>query len=119
MGQTTEIHLNDVRRAGAGMLAIAAVLPLLPAGAGVPCVLRAVTGIPCPFCGMTRAVVAAVHLDFPASLAFNPGGVVAVGIAIALLWRRRSRIAEIPSWVIPATLSVMWIYELFNYGVVG
>ena len=58
------------------MVAVAAVWPLLPSSAGIACPLRAATGVPCPFCGMTRAVVAAVHGHLGTSLAFNPGGIV-------------------------------------------
>lgn len=35
----------------------------------VGCPFRRLTGIPCPLCGMTRAVLSALRLDF--SLAFN------------------------------------------------
>ena len=50
---------------------------------------KTVTGIPCPFCGMTRAVVAGVHGDIVRSLAFNPGGLLVIALAIYVLIRAR------------------------------
>ena len=41
---------------------------LLPVHPPLACPLLARTGIPCPLCGMTRAVVAAVHGDIIGSL---------------------------------------------------
>src|SRR5262249_26796613 len=55
------VRTREARAVAAGMIAIAAVYPALPGHPSIACPLRAMTGIPCPFCGMTRAVVAAVH----------------------------------------------------------
>ena len=38
----------------------------------VPCIFLSLFRIPCPGCGMSRAVNAAVHLDFAASFAYHP-----------------------------------------------
>lgn len=52
-----------------GVLFIAwLVLYLLDIG----CVFRLMTGIPCPGCGMTRAWLAALRLDFAAAFAYHP-----------------------------------------------
>jgi hypothetical protein len=47
------------------------------------CVLKIVTGLPCPTCGATRAIMAMTRLDFGAALAMNPL-VVAAALAGAL-----------------------------------
>jgi len=97
------------------MLALAVVWPLLPTPGVTTCPLRLVTGVPCPFCGMTRSVVAAVHGDFVSSLVFNPGGIVIIALAIALLAAWRVRRVAIPVWALFVCFSALWAYQLFKY----
>jgi hypothetical protein len=111
--QTVDAH--HLRAAGAAMLGIAAIRPLLPVGLGPPCPLRTLTGIPCPFCGMTRSVTAVVHGHLGASLALNPAGIVAVLLAIALLLAWRVRRITYATWLVPLVLGLMWSYQLFKY----
>jgi hypothetical protein len=56
--------------AAAGLLLVpfAPVLARLAPG----CPFHALTGVPCPGCGTTRALVALAHGDFAGALAFNP-----------------------------------------------
>jgi hypothetical protein len=111
------VDLHDLRIAGAGMLAAAVLLPVLPGPNGVPCPLRSLTGVPCPLCGMTTSVTAAVHLDPLAALAANPAGILAVVVAVGLLVFRRRGQATVPAWAGPALLLLMWIWELVRVGV--
>jgi len=37
-----------------------------------PCMLRTLTGIPCPFCGSTRSLLAWSHFEIIKALCFNP-----------------------------------------------
>jgi hypothetical protein len=109
------IRTRELRVASAGMVAIAAAWPILP-HPGVACPLRAATGIPCPFCGMTRAVVAAVHGHLGAALAFNPGGLVVLLLALVAIarpaWLRR---AVAPPWILLAGLGALWVWNIgFN-----
>ena len=61
------------------------------------CLLKRLTGIPCPFCGTTRCLQACSRLDFAAALEWNPlalaacAGIAAWFIAWAVdrLWNRR------------------------------
>lgn len=39
---------------------------------GTPCVFKGITGIDCPFCGMTRAHLSLLHGDFSRAFAYNP-----------------------------------------------
>ncbi len=39
---------------------------------GSPCVFRVVTGVPCPGCGLTRAGIAFLHLDFRLAFFYHP-----------------------------------------------
>ena len=99
-----------------GMLAVAAVRPLMPIETVPPCPLRTVTGIPCPLCGMTRGVTAAVHGQLGRALELNPASIVLVLLAVLVLVTPRlpQRIA-IPVWVVCAVLGVMWSWQLFKY----
>ncbi len=40
-------------------------------GFAVPCVFRKITGLLCPGCGLTRAVLSCVRLDFARAFAYN------------------------------------------------
>jgi Protein of unknown function (DUF2752) len=109
-------HAHEIRAAASGMLAIAAAWPLLPLHPPVACPLRALTGVPCPLCGMTRAVVAAAHGHLATSLAFNPGGIFVLLLAIAAVvrpaWLTRLRL---PLWSILAVLGALWVWNIgFN-----
>jgi hypothetical protein len=97
------------------MLAAAAVLPALPGNPGLPCPLRTITGIPCPFCGMTTSVEATVHLQFGDALAANPAGVVLVIVAIVLLVLRPKSI-PVPMTVAVMAVGLMWVFELQRFG---
>jgi hypothetical protein len=109
------LDLKPLRVAGAAMLGIAAVRPALPGTDIVLCPLRRATGVPCPFCGMTRAVTAAVHGDIGASLFFNPGGLVVIALAILLLVAWRWRRAVVPVWAAIAFFGGLWAYQVFKY----
>ena len=106
------VRSRDVRAAAAGMITIAAVYPIVP-HPSVACPLRAATGIPCPLCGMTRAVVAAVHGHVGASLAFNPGGIVVLALALVALvrpeWLTRVRP---PWWSFAVVFGALWLWNV-------
>src|SRR5690242_19005577 len=106
------IELRDLRIAAAGMLGVALLWPALPAHPPNVCPLRSTTGIPCPFCRMTRAVLAAVHGHLMTSLRFNPAGVVVVLVAIVLIAGYRATRVRIPSWLLPVALALMWAWNL-------
>jgi len=91
------------------------------------CPLRNATGVPCPTCGGTHAVLALARGDLPAALRENP--LVTLGALLAALWtawavaatfwpparrlpslssRARRRLA----WTAAALLLANWLYEL-------
>ncbi len=97
------------------MLAVAAVRPWLPATIGPPCPLRTVTGVPCPFCGMTRGVTAIVHANFSAAFGYNPGAFLVVAMALVLLVAWRWQRVRIPMWAVFVFFAALWAFQLFKY----
>jgi hypothetical protein len=115
--KTVVVDARDARIAGAGMLVAALALPALPGHPGLACPLRALTGVPCPLCGMTTSVEATAHLHLGDALAANPAGVAAVAIALLLLLLRPARL-HVHRAAPYAMLAMMWVFELHRFGYV-
>ena len=111
------LELRELRRASVVMLGSALALPVLPGHPGIICPLRALTGVPCPLCGMTTSVVDSAHGDVSGALAASPAGLGAVLLAAALLIVRPKRVA-VPWIAVVATLTGMWLYQLHRFGFV-
>ena len=112
----TRLYEREVRVAAGGMVAIAAVWPVLPVHPPLACPLRSLTGVPCPFCGMTRAVVAAAHGHLGASLAFNPAGIFVLALAVVAIFRPAwlARL-QVSTWSLFSILGVLWVWNIgFN-----
>ena len=54
------------------LLLLVAVISLLFYITRIGCPIKAAAGIPCPGCGMTRALISALHLDFAAARHYHP-----------------------------------------------
>ncbi len=53
---------------------------------GIPCIIKWLTGIPCPMCGMTRSLTALLQGDLGRSMSFHGLGVMLfIGLISALL----------------------------------
>ena len=64
----------------------------------IGCIFRLVTGIPCPGCGMTRAWLAALRLDFAAAFAYHPlFWVVPIAFVLAFV-REEVGIEQTKAW---------------------
>lgn len=117
---------NGIRRSWlllapvAGLIAIFTV-PFGPAPTICPFAL--ITGIPCPGCGLTRAVVALAHGDIGSAVAFHP----LVGVVLAWLgatWlvavaRRRGlnirldrRVVDRLLWATAALFVATWVVRM-------
>lgn len=95
--------------------------PELP---GFSCPLRALTGIPCPSCFLTRATCASLRGDFSGAFQLHAfGPLVAAGLVIwslAAMRRQRLGLRGIKPWHLAATalaLGAYWAMRLlFSYG---
>lgn len=79
----------------AGLAAVRLRDPHVPGSWGT-CPFRAATGVPCPFCGSTRAAADLTHADLSAAWSSNAYGSVVVVVALAatvgwVLWAALSR----------------------------
>jgi hypothetical protein len=97
------------------MLATAAILPVASDSSPVLCPLRAVTGVPCPFCGTTRGIVALVHGDIGGALLLNPGAVVLVVAAVLLVIGVVRRRVSFARWLPFVVVGALWSFQLFKY----
>ncbi|NIN93340.1 DUF2752 domain-containing protein [bacterium] len=61
------------------------------------CILRAATGVPCPGCGLSRSMVAAINGDLRRSLAFHRLGLLTL-LYVFLQFVCRLGIFVIPRW---------------------
>jgi Protein of unknown function (DUF2752) len=107
----TGIRTRDTRAGAGAMLGLAVAWPWLPVHPPLACPFRALTGVPCPFCGMTRAVVAAMHGHLLESLRFNPAGLLVVVLAFALLAGLRVDRVRIPPWIVVAFVALLWVWN--------
>ena len=107
---------NDLRVASAVLLGCAAARAAVPGDPGFPCPLRALTGVPCPLCGMTTSVTSSVELDLAGAFAANPGGILLVILAIAILLGP-ARSLVVPVSVVYFGLAASWVWELQRFSI--
>jgi hypothetical protein len=67
---------------------------------GLPCPLKAMTGLDCPLCGATRATFALIRGDLGTALDFNALYVVLVPVIalVAVFWLIRRRTPAVLRW---------------------
>ena len=105
---------GELRVAGGAMLAAGLTLPVLPGHPSFHCPFRALTGLPCPLCGLSTSVEQTMRLHLGDALAANPLGILLVLAALALLVLRPVRLA-LPRAAIPTVLAASWLFELHRF----
>jgi uncharacterized protein DUF2752 len=84
------------------------------------CPFRAVTGLPCPFCGMTHSLIALGAGDLGGSLHRHPLGPAVALLAVAGLWRIGRALAARTRVTLPrgaliaglGALAAAWVVQL-------
>lgn len=84
------------------------------------CPIARSTGVPCPGCGMTRALLALLHGDFAAAFAHHPLSLVVVPVGTWALarWHRstptpnQARSIEAPLAVFVTAAWLVWLLRL-------
>jgi hypothetical protein len=120
---------RNLRLTGGAMVLASYAVPLAP-HVGPLCPLRRLTGVPCPFCGLTTGVVDVTHGHLAGGLLANPMAplLVAATLAAWVVWALRRAGRTRPArpvrpglWVwaraaIAPTLLAMWLFELARFG---
>ena len=116
--RSVELDLPIVGKMVSLLFALAALVPLIPGYPGVTCPLRALIGIPCPFCGTTTSIKELGRLDIAASLAANPVGIAAVLTVVLVFVTGRSRL-RVPTLLLIVLLLGLWIHQLHRFSLIG
>jgi hypothetical protein len=76
-----------------------------------PCPMRFILGIPCPTCGLTRAVRLALHGDFSGATRMHPLWFVLVPFVACAFRKHPGRVL---SAVVLAALLVVWVARFWG-----
>ncbi|MBL7490061.1 DUF2752 domain-containing protein [Frankia sp. AgW1.1] len=123
---------EHITMAGLGAGLIGAIYPTITAhtgGQGLSCPLRALTGLPCPFCGLTTATVALTHGEWATAASTNPLVYLAAALVTAttpILAARLFGLAPQPRpWSATArartrysayvVVALSWLFQLHRY----
>lgn len=84
----------------------------------IGCPIRFATGIPCPTCGITRALISLLHLDFAGYFYYLPPALPLIAAILMLIHRDvyqpfRSKPAKLFIWLALADTLLVYAYRLY------
>ena len=117
----------------AGAAAIGRVYPTLMVythGHGIPCPLRTLTGVPCPFCGLTTATVDMAHGQWAQAAGTSPLALLVAMLAVGTAPLIVARAVGLAAPPCPASerarrqitigaavvVALSWLFQLHRYG---
>ena len=108
-----------VKRNLLALLLIAAVAVFLLLAFGDLCLSRVLFGLPCPACGMTRAVLFLTFLDLEKSLYYNPLAIPALLFILAFAYLKFKHPQKVTAWLFyPFVAFVIVLFVVFFYRLV-
>ena len=109
------LNLWSKYRLEIGAIAIVAVLYIFFFIAGITCPIKFVTGVSCPGCGMSRALMSAVRGDFSAAFSYHPMWITLPIIGFFLIFFKIKKMVTESNIVISVFITLMvlvYIYRL-------
>ncbi len=114
-----EAEKQNMRRRlllAAGLLAYFAVAYAVFRLLGITCVFQHLLGIPCPGCGMTRALLSLLRLDFAAAWDYNPLIFLMPYVFVYLFFDLRpARLHRYLLLAVGALALIHWAFVLFQH----
>ena len=122
------LRTSSARFVGFALAALVFANLRIPGRPATLCPLRAMTGIPCPFCGGTTAAVEVGRFDLGGALRVNPVVVFAAAVIIAMPVVIGLRAARRVGWpaapakrtiylALACAVVVSELWQLFRFGV--
>ena len=95
-----------------GIIGILYLIVFLKYKIGIPCLFHEVTGLYCPGCGMTRAMISIIKLDFYQASRFNI--LIFIVIPFFIIYFILKDKKTIPNWIWYVLLSLVILYGILR-----